>query len=76
MTKHRRKLDADEAVGLEINESEESEFSGLFTESQEKILAIKNDAAEAVESLNAIKSRIEEHKIKMQKLKNLGPDLF
>ena len=65
-----------EAIGLEIDDSQETEFSGLLKEAQEKISGIKNDAAETAESLSAMKTRIEEHKMKMQKLKNLGPDLF
>ena len=65
-----------EAVGLEIDHSEETEYSGLLREAQEKISGIKNDAAETAESLNAMKTRIEEHKIRMEKLRNLGPDLF
>ena len=75
MTKQKKRLES-EAVGLELDNSEETEFTGLLKEAQEKISGIKNDAAETAESLSAMKTRIEEHKIKMQKLKNLGPDLF
>ena len=75
MAKQKKRLES-EAVGLELDDSQEMEFTGLLNEAQDKISGIKKDAAETAESLSAMRARIEEHKIIMQKLKNLGPDLF
>ena len=72
MGKETRKLDINEAASVElINTTESPTRCDEFDIAKEKILNLKNDAAETAECLSSINSTIKEHLSRMEKLKKL-----
>lgn len=71
MTKPLSKLEIKDAVSVEvINETEKTSYAE-FDQAKEKILNLKNDAAETAECLASINSTIKEHLVRMEKIKKL-----
>jgi hypothetical protein len=76
MTRQRPKLDIRDVAGLEIIERDEKDIKNLFNMAKEKISDIKKDADEVADSLNAIKLRLKEHKLQMERLNQLGTNIL
>jgi hypothetical protein len=71
MTKPLSKLEIKDAVSVQvINETEKTSCAD-FDKAKEKILNLKNDAAETAECLASINSTIKEHLVRMEKIKKL-----
>jgi hypothetical protein len=71
MVKNLSKLEIKDIASVEIINDTESPSSSEFDIAKEKILNLKNDAAETVECLASINSTIKEHLLRMEKLKKL-----
>lgn len=71
MTKPLSKLEIKDAVSVEVINETEKTSHAEFDQAKEKILNLKNDAAETVECLASINSTIKEHLVRMEKIKKL-----
>jgi len=71
MTKPLSKLEIKDAVSIDVINATEKTRCDDFDQAKEKILNLKNDAAETAECLASINSTIKEHLIRMEKIKKL-----
>ena len=71
MTKNLSKLEIKDAASIEIINDTELASTADYDIAKEKISNLKNEAAETADCLASINSRIAEHLLRMEKLRNM-----